>query len=44
METGDQREKEFRVIIIKMMKELGRRMDAKKEKSEVFNTEFGDIN
>ena len=33
-------EKEFRVMIIKMIKELGRRMYAQSKKLEVFNKEL----
>ena len=39
VETGNLPEKEFRVMILKMIKELGRRMDAQSEKLEVFNKE-----
>ena len=38
VETGSLPEKEFRVMIIKMIKELEKRMDAKSEKL-VFNKE-----
>ena len=37
VEIGNQPEKEFRVMIIKMIKELRRRMDAQSEKLEFFN-------
>ena len=37
VEIGNLPEKEFRVMIIKMIKELRRRMDAQSEKLEVFN-------
>ena len=40
VETGNLPEKEFRVVIIKMIKELGRKMDAQSEKLEVFNKEL----
>ena len=43
METGNLPENEFRVVIIKMIKELGRRMDAQSEKLEVFNKELENI-
>lgn len=36
MEIGNLPETEFRVMIIKMIKELKRRMDAQTEKLEVF--------
>ena len=36
VETGNIPEKDFRVMIIKMIQELGRRMDAQSKKSEVF--------
>ena len=36
MEIGNLPETEFRVMIIKMIKELKRRMDAQSEKLEVF--------
>ena len=36
MEIGNLPKKEFRVTILKMMKELGRRMDAHSKKLEVF--------
>ena len=39
VEIGNLPEKEFRVMIVKMMKELGRRMDAQSEKLEGFNKE-----
>ena len=35
--------KEFRAIIVKMVKELERRMDAQSEKLEVFNKELENI-
>ena len=40
METGNLPEKEFRVMILKMIKDLGRKMDAHTEKLEVFNREL----
>ena len=43
MEVGNLPEKEFRVVIIKMIKELGRRMDTQSEKLEVFNMKFESI-
>ena len=43
VETGNLPEKEFRVMIVKMIKELGRRMDEQSEKLEVFNKELETI-
>ena len=43
MKIGNLPIKEFRVMIVKMIKELGRRMDAQSEKLEVFNKELGNI-
>ena len=41
MEIGNLPEKEFRVMIIRMIKELGQRMDAQREKlQEVFSKEL----
>ena len=37
VELGNLTEKEFRIVIIKMIKELGRRMYAQSKKLEVFN-------
>ena len=39
MEISNLPKKEFRVMIIKILKELWRSMDAQSEKSEVFNKE-----
>lgn len=39
MEIGNLPEKEFRVMILKTMKELRRRMDEQSKKLEVFNKE-----
>ena len=39
VEIGNLPEKEFRVIIVKMIEELESRMDAQGEKLEVFNRE-----
>ena len=39
MEIGDLPNKEFRVMILKMNKEVRRRLDAQSEKSEIFNKE-----
>ena len=43
VEIGNLPKKEFRVVIVKMIKELRRRMDAKSKKSEVFNMELENI-
>ena len=43
MEIGDLPKKEFRIMIVKMMKELRRRMDAQSTKLEVFNKDLGNI-
>ena len=43
MELGNLPEEEFKVMIIKMIKELGKRMDEQSEKLEVFNKEFENI-
>ena len=43
MEIGNLPEKEFRVVIVKMIKELGRRMDTQSEKLKVFNKELENI-
>ena len=43
VETGNLPEKEFRVMIIKMIKEFGRKMDAQSEKLEVFNKELENV-
>ena len=43
VEIGNQPEKEFTVMIIKMIKELRRRMDAQSEKLEVVNKELENI-
>ena len=40
VETGNLPNKEFKVMIIKMTKELRRRMDEQNKKSEVFNKEL----
>ena len=39
VELGNVLKKEFRVVIVKMIKELGRRLDTQSEKLEVFNKE-----
>lgn len=39
VEMGDLPKKEFRVVIVKMIKELRRRMDAQNKKSQVLNKE-----
>ena len=43
MKIGNLPEKEFRLVIVKMIKELGRRMDAQSKKLEVFNKELENI-
>ena len=43
MERGNLPEKEFRVMIVKMIKELGMRMKAQREKLEVSNKELENI-
>ena len=44
MEISNLPKKEFRVMIIKMIQELRKRMDAQSEKvQEVFNKELGNI-
>ena len=40
MEKDDLSEKEFRVMILKMIKELGSRIDAQSEKLEVFSKQL----
>lgn len=37
VELGNVLKKEFRVVIVKMIRELGRRLDTQSEKLEVFN-------
>lgn len=39
MEIGNRPNKEFKVLIIKMIKEFGRRMDQEYEKLEILNKE-----
>ena len=43
VEIGNLPEKLFGVMIIKMIKELGRRMDAQSKNLEVFNKELENI-
>ena len=43
VEIGNSPKKEFRVMIIKTIKELGRRIDAQSKKSEVFKKELENI-
>ena len=44
MEIGNLREEEFRVMIVKMIQELGKRMDEQSEKlQEIFSKELGKI-
>ena len=40
MEVSNLPEKKFRVVVVKMLKELGRRLDEQSEKIEVFNKEL----
>ena len=40
VELGNVLKKQFRVVIVKMIKELGRRLDTQREKLEVFNKDF----
>lgn len=39
MDIGSLPKKEFRIVTVKIIKELGRRIDAQSEKLEVFNKE-----
>ena len=43
VETGNLPEKEFTVMTVKMIKEHARRMDAQREKLEVFSKELENI-
>ena len=43
VEIGNLPEKEFRAMIIKMIKYFGRKMDAESEKLEVFNKELENV-
>ena len=43
VEIGNLPEQEFKVMIMKLMKELGRRMDTQSEKLEVFTKELEHI-
>ena len=43
MEIGNLSKKEFNVMAINMIKELGRRMDEEGEGSEIFNKELENI-
>ena len=43
VERGNLPKKEFRIMFVKMIKELGRRMDAQSEKLEVFSKELENI-
>ena len=44
MEIGNLPEKEFRIMIVKMIQDLGKRMEAKMEKmQEVFNKDLEDL-
>ena len=45
VETGNLPEKEFRVMIVKLIQDLGKRMEAQTKKiQEMFNKELDDIN
>lgn len=39
VDVGRQPKKEFRIVTVKIMEEVGRRIDAQSEKLEVFNKE-----
>ena len=43
METSNLPNKEFKVVIINMCKEFGRRLDEQSDKLEVFNKELENI-
>ena len=43
MEIGNLPEKEFKVMLVEMTKELRRKMDAQSKKLEVFNKELENI-
>ena len=44
VEIGNLPEKEFRIMIVKMMQNLGKRMEAKIEKTyEMFNKDLGEL-
>ena len=43
VEIGNLPSKEFKVMMVKIIKELGRRMDEQSEKLEVFNKELENI-
>ena len=44
METGNLPEKEFRIIIVKMIQDLGKRMEAKIEKmQEMFTQDLEEL-
>ena len=43
MKIGNLHEKKIRVVTVKVIKELGNRMDAQSEKSEVFNKELENL-
>ena len=44
METGNLPEKEFRIMIVKMIQDLGRRMEAKiKKMQEMFNKDLEEL-
>ena len=43
VEIGNLPNKEFKIMVIKMIKGLGRRMDSQSEKLDVFNKELENI-
>ena len=44
VEIGNLQEKEFRIMIVKMIPDLGKRMDAKNEKmQEMFNKDLEEL-
>ena len=44
MEIGNLTEKEFRIMIVKMIQDLGKTMEAKIEKmEEMFNKDLGEL-
>ena len=44
METGNHPEREFRIMIVKMIQDLGKRMEAKiKKMQEMFNKDLEEI-
>ena len=44
MEIGNRPEKEFRIMIVKMIQDLGQRMEAKiKKRQEMFNKDLEEL-